>query len=468
MNILSVRDAVSRARELCLRGEGPVLLEANTYRHWGHNFKDKGSAYRTDDEKQAWKGHDPVDWFGSQLVENNIMEQDSLQEEWSRARETMEKVTLLAARSDDPRIEKIHFGVWADDEQDHIDDSFRTTDLLRETRKIPRDSQGRILARHAVVEALTEEMLRDRRVVIWGEDVAEQGGAYSATLGLLDIFGRRRIFNAAISESAIIGTAIGAAMTGLRPVVEIMYIDFILQAMDQVGNQAAKARFMFGGQFNVPLTIRATIGGGKGYAGQHSQSLEAMVTHFPGLKVVAPSNAYDMKGLLKSAIRDNNPVFFIEHQMVYLEKGIVPDDEEYTVPLGKARVVREGSDITVIAYSNMVSRVQSAAETLEKEDGVQVEIIDPRTLVPLDVETIADSVNKTGRAAVVVQASYTGSYASHISHEIAKNCLRNLRTPVRIISGYDITPPMAHALEVENMPHPDRIARSIRETLSGQ
>ena len=466
MNILSVRDAVKRARDLCLNGDGPVLLEVNTYRHWGHNFKDKGTAYRTDQEKQAWKGHDPVDWFGAQLVENGILEEEQIKEEWSQARQTIEKITLLAAGSDDPGVDNIQFGVWAEDEQKDIDDSYKTRNLLRETRKIPRDSQGRILARHAVVEALTEEMIRDRRVVIWGEDVAEQGGAYSATLGLLDIFGRKRIFNAAISESAIIGTAIGAAMSGLRPVVEIMYIDFILQAMDQVGNQAAKARFMFGGQFNVPLTIRATIGGGKGYAGQHSQSLEAIVTHFPGLKVVAPSNAYDMKGLLKSAIRDNNPVFFIEHQMVYLEKGGVPDDEDYTVPLGKARIVREGKDITVIAYSNMVSRVVKAADILEKEDGVRVEIVDPRTLVPLDVQSITKSANKTGRAAIVVQASYTGSYASHISHEIGRNCLRNLRAPVRIISGYDITPPMAHALEVENMPNPDRIVRSIRETLS--
>ena len=466
MNILSVRDAVRRAREICLEGDGPVLLEANTYRHWGHNFKDKGSAYRTDEEKDAWKGHDPVDWFGAQLVANNLLEEQQLQDEWSKTRRTIEHITRLAAQSKDPKIDNIHFGVWADDEKEQTDGSFKTETLLKETRKIPRDSQGRILARHAVVEALTEEMIRDRRVVVWGEDVAEQGGAYSATLGLLDIFGRSRIFNAAISESAIIGTAIGAAMSGLRPVVEIMYIDFILQAMDQVGNQAAKARFMFGGQFNVPLTIRATIGGGKGYAGQHSQSLEAIVTHFPGLKVVAPSNAYDMKGLLKSAIRDLNPVFFIEHQMVYLEKGVVPDDEDYTVPLGKARTVREGRHITVIAYSNMVSRVVQAADILEKEDGVQVEIIDPRTLVPLDTQAIADSVNKTGRAAIVVQASYTGSYASHISHEIARNCLRNLSAPVRIISGYDITPPMAHALEVENMPNPERIVRSIRETLS--
>ncbi len=466
MNVLSVREAVKRARDLCLRGEGPVLLEANTYRYWGHNFKDKGNAYRTEVEKDAWKKHDPLEWFKGELHENHILNDDEIAQEWDTARKTIERITVLAANSRDPSIKNIHFGVSVDTSSEHLDHDKGTKKLLRSPRKIPRDSQGQILARHAVLEALTEEMIRDERVVLWGEDVAEQGGAYSATLGMLEIFGRKRIFNTAISEAAIIGTGVGAAMVGLRPVVEIMYIDFILQAMDQVGNQAAKARFMFGGQFTVPLTIRATIGGGKGYAGQHSQSLEAIVAHFPGLKVVAPSNAYDMKGLLKTAIRDDNPVFFIEHQMVYLEKGVVPEDEDYTVPIGVAKVVRNGRDITVIAYSNMVSRAIAAAEILDREDGVEVEIVDPRTLVPFDVKTISDSVNKTGRAAIVVQASYTGSYASHISHEIQHNCLKKLRAPVRIISGYDITPPMAYSLEAENMPSTDRIVQSIRETMS--
>ncbi|MCK5094721.1 MAG: alpha-ketoacid dehydrogenase subunit beta, partial [Spirochaetes bacterium] len=290
-------------------------------------------------------------------------------------------------------------------------------------------------------------------------------GAYSATLGLIDTFGRDRIFNTPISEATIIGTGVGAAMTGLRPVVELMYIDFILMAMDHVGNQAAKTRYMFGGQSTIPLTIRTTIGGGKGYAGQHAQSLESIVTQFPGLKVAIPSNAYDMKGLLKTAIRDDNPVFFIEHQMVYLEKAVVPEGEDYTIPFGKAKVVREGSDITVVTYSNMVSRSLAAAETLEKEDGLRVEIVDPRTLVPLDVKTISDSVKKTGRAVVITQAPYTGGFASHISHEITRNCFKGMKCPVRIISSYDVPPPMSHPLEVENMPEPERIARGIRETL---
>ena len=295
--------------------------------------------------------------------------------------EKVEKVTMLAVRGRDPDPKEMYFGLLSDTTSEGIGDKYKTVNLLKAVRNIPRDSEGKILARHAVVEALTEEMIRDRRVCVWGEDVAEQGGAYSATYGLLDIFGRERVFNTAISESAIIGTGIGASMAGLRPVVELMYIDFMLQAMDQIGNQAAKARYMFGGQYAIPMTIRATIGGGKGYAGQHSQSLESVAAHFPGLKVVAPSNAYDMKGLLKSAIRDDNPVFFIEHQWVYLEKTVVPL-EEYTVPLGVGTVARKGSDITVVAYSNMVSRCAAAAEKLEREEGISVEIVDPRTLVP--------------------------------------------------------------------------------------
>lgn len=465
MNVLSVRDAIQRAKDLCLKGQGPVLIEANTYRFWGHNFKDKGTLYRTEDEKKAWREHDSVEWLKGELVDCCLLTAEEVESEWEDAYKKLHELTILAANSMDPAVKDIMFGVFSETDSSEIGEEYRTVNLLKKPRKIPRDSEGKILARHAVLEALTEEMIRDKRVVVWGEDVAEQGGAYQATLGLLDIFGRDRIFNTAISEAAIIGTGVGAAMVGLRPVVELMYIDFVLQAMDQVGNQAAKARFMFGGQSSVPLTIRATVGGGKGYAGQHAQSLEAVIAHFPGIKVVMPSNAYDMKGLLKTAIRDNNPVFFIEHQWVYLEKAVVPEGVDYTVPLGQAKVVTEGNDITVIALSNMVSKTLQAAEILEKEDGIGVEVVDPRTLVPLDVDTLAKSVNKTGRAAIILQAYYTGSFASHISHEITGACFKNMKCPVRIISSYDITPPMAHPLENENMPSPERITRSIRELL---
>ena len=467
MNVLSVRDALRRAKELCLQGEGPVLIDAETYRHWGHNFKDKGTSYRTDAEKEAWMKTDPVEWFKGQLIENGLLTEAQAEEEWNRTRKNVELQTLRAVKSRDPDTRRILDGMWAESSSEGLGEKHKTGKLLKEARIFPRDSEGKILARHAVNEALMEEMIRDRRVCLWGEDVAEAGGAYMATFGLIDIFGRRRIFNAPISESAIVGTGIGASMAGLRPVVELMYIDFVLQAMDQVGNQAAKARYMFGGQYTVPLVIRATIGGGKGYAGQHSQSLESVVAHFPGIKVIAASNAYDMKGLLKSAIRDDNPVFFIEHQWVYLEKAVVPT-EEYTVPIGVARVARKGSDITVVCYSNMVSRVLAAAEKLQAEEGISVEVVDPRTLVPLDIELISRSVKKTGRALIVVQAVYTGGFASHISHEITRTSFSSLQSPVRILSAYDVSPPMAFPLESENIPSVDKILRTIREELKAR
>jgi len=466
MNVLSVLDAIRRARELCLKGEGPVLIEASTYRYYGHNFRDKGVAYRTDIEKEAWKRHDPIEWFRDEVIKNNILTENAVKGIWSRTRERIKELTMQAACGTDPDPKNMYYGLYSDTNSNDVGDKYRTTNLLKGPRRYARDSEGRLLGRHAVTEALIEEMLRDKRVCLWGEDVAEHGGAFSATLGLYETFGPERIFNTAISESAIIGTGVGAAMAGLRPVVEIMFIDFVLQAMDQIGNQAAKARFMFGGQYSIPITIRTTVGGGKGYAGQHSQSLESVLTHFPGLKVVMPSNAYDIKGLLKTAIRDDNPVVFIEHQWVYLEKAVVPEDEEYLIPLGKARVAREGRDITIVAYSHMVTRALSAAMILERKDNVNVEIIDPRTLIPLDIETIAKSVNKTGRAVIVTQSTYTGSFACTISHEINRNCFHSMKCPVRIISSYDVPPPMAHSLERECMPSVERIARGIRETLN--
>ena len=464
MNVLSVRDALRRAKALCLKGEGPVLIEAETYRHWGHNFKDKGTAYRTEAEKEAWTKYDPVDVFRTQLLETGVLSEKDATDLWNEARAQVETATTRAIKSRDPDPKDMFDGLWSPTTSEGIGDRYKTANLLKEARSIPRDNEGRIMCRHAVVEALTEEMIRDRRVCVWGEDVAEQGGAYVATSGLLEIFGRERVFNSPISESAICGTAVGASMVGLRPVVELMYIDFVLQAMDQIGNQAAKARYMFGGQYSIPMVIRATIGGGKGYAGQHSQSLESVPAHFPGIKVIAPSNAYDMKGLLKSAIREDNPVFFIEHQWVYLEKAVVPL-EEYTVPIGVGKVVREGSDLTVVCYSNMVPRVMAAAQKLKDEDGINIEVVDPRTLVPLDIDLIARSVQKTRRAMIVVQAVYTGGYASHISHEITRTCFGELQAPVKILSAYDVPPPMSYPLEVENIPSVEKIIRVVKEQL---
>lgn len=359
----------------------------------------------------------------------------------------------------DPDPATIREGLFSDTVCDNVEPPFNQAGLSAKPRKYARDAEGRIMGRHAVAEALTEEMIRDSRVVVFGEDVADYGGAFQATHGLLKVFGRERVFNTPISEACIAGAAVGMAMVGMRPVCEIMYIDFLPLALDQVGNQAAKTRYMFGGKAKIPMVLRTTVGGGKGYAGQHSQSLEALAAHFPGLKVIMPSNPYDTKGLLKSAIRSDDPVIFIEHQLLYTEKGKVPETE-YTLPIGKAMIAREGKDVTVIAYSYMLTRTLEAAALAEKQ-GISVEVVDPRTLVPLDEKTLCDSARKTGRALCVSQAPGTGCFGEHIAFVIQSGCFDALKKPVALVAAHEVPPPMAPALENENLPGTDKILKAI-------
>ena len=468
MNVLSVRDALRRAKALCLKGEGPVLIEAETYRHWGHNFKDKGTAYRTQEEKDAWMKYDPVDWFRAQLLESGIMTEADTAAEWDSARAKVETATMRAVKGRDPDPKDMLDGLWSPTTSNGIGDTLQDRHAPQGGEEHParqrRQDHGAPRGRGGTDRgddpgpARRASGARTWRSRVGPTSPPPASWRSSGASG----YSTRRS-----PSPAICGTGVGASMVGLRPVVELMYIDFVLQAMDQIGNQAAKARYMFGGQYSIPLVIRATIGGGKGYAGQHSQSLESVPAHFPGIKVIAPSNAYDMKGLLKSAIRDDNPVFFIEHQWVYLEKSVVPT-EEYTVPIGVGKVVREGTDMTVVCYSNMVPRVTAAAQKLKEEDGISIEVVDPRTLVPLDIELISRSVQKTGRALIVVQAVYTGGYASHISHEITRTSFSTLQAPVRILSAYDVPPPMSYPLEVENIPSVEKIVRVVKEELKNK
>jgi 2-oxoisovalerate dehydrogenase E1 component len=459
MDALAVRDAVTRAAALCRRGEGPVVLECLTYRYMGHSLSDMRTTYRTKQEEEAWRAQDAIDRLRRQIVDAGVATEPEVDAIRARARKTIAELTEKAGKSADPDACTIGEGLFADTTSDDVPPDFATTVTLKEPAKVKRDSDGQILYRHAIAEALTEEMMRDRRVVLYGEDVADYGGAFQVTRGLIDVFGRERVFDTAISEACIAGSAVGAAMTGLRPVAELMYIDFILLAMDQIGNQAAKVRYMFGGKAKVPMVIRTTVGGGKGYAGQHSQSLEAVVTMFPGLKVVAPWSAYDAKGLLKSAIRDDNPVIFIEHQLLYTEKGAVPEDD-YTVPLGKAAVVRPGEDVTIATYSRNVSLALEAAESL-KGEGLDTEVIDLRTLVPLDLETVVRSVRKTGRLVLVTQAPLTGSYPEHVAYVVQANAWEALKAPIAIVAAHEVPPPMAAPLEMENLPSAEKIAKAV-------
>jgi len=317
-----------------------------------------------------------------------------------------------------------------------------------------------ITYRQALNEALSEEMERDQSIFLMGEDVAVYGGAYGVTLNLMQKFGEKRVRDTAISEAAIIGAGLGAAITGMRPIVEIMYIDFMGICLEQIGNQVAKIRYMFGGKTRVPLVIRTEGGAGRTLGAHHSQSLESWFLHVPGLKVVMPATPADAKGLLKSSIREDNPILFIEHKMLYNVKGPVPEGE-YLLPIGKADVKRPGKDVTVIAYSRMLYFVLEAAERLA-EEGVEVEVIDPRTLLPLDMETIAESVRKTHRAVIVEEDTKTGGTGAEIGMQIMENCFDELDAPVLRIAGADVPMPKSAVLEKLAIPDADRIYREIK------
>jgi acetoin:2,6-dichlorophenolindophenol oxidoreductase subunit beta len=313
----------------------------------------------------------------------------------------------------------------------------------------------------AVNEALAEEMRRDETVFIIGEDVAEAGTPFKVLAGLVEEFGPERVLDSPISEPGITGLGVGAAMTGLRPVVDIMFGDFLTLVMDQLANQAAKAHYMSGGKLRVPLTLRTTLGATRRSAAQHSQSLQAWVAHVPGLKVVLPSSPADAKGLLKTAIRDDNPVVFIEDKMDYAIKGDVPDGE-ILIPFGLADVKRAGEDVTIVATSSMVRVALAAAELLE-EHGISAEVIDPRTISPLDEDTIVRSAEKTGRAIVVDEGHQRYGVTAEIASVIADRAFYSLDAPVKRMGALDVPVPFSPALEDVTVPTPETVAQTARQ-----
>lgn len=312
----------------------------------------------------------------------------------------------------------------------------------------------------ALREALREELIRDERVFIMGEDVGKYGGIFRVTQGLWQEFGDERVMDTPISEAGIVGTAAGAAATGMRPVVELMFMDFITIAADQVVNQAAKMRYMFGGKTSVPMVVRANIGAGRSSAAQHSQSLQAWMMHIPGLKVVMPSDPYDAKGLLKASIRDNNPVIFLEHKFLYPVKGHVPE-EDYTVPIGQAAVKREGKDVTVIATSLMVQKAMSVANTLAGQ-GIDVEVVDPRSLVPLDRATLAESAKKTGRVIIIDEGCKTAGVGAELAAVIMEEAFDYLDAPVVRVCAPDTPVPFSPTLEKLVTPSEEQIITAIK------
>ncbi len=316
----------------------------------------------------------------------------------------------------------------------------------------------------AIKDCIAQEMRKDNDIFIMGEDIAEQGGIFGCTRGLITEFGKERVRNTPISESAIVGAGVGAACAGMRPIVELMYMDFVYVSMDQLLNQAAKIRYMFGGNAKVPLVVRGQQGIGRGNAGQHSQSVEALFMHIPGMKVVCPSSPADAAGLLRTAIRDDNPIMFFEHKALYATKGEVPEDENFEIPFGKANILREGTDATIVATLLYVSKAMEAAEKLEKE-GISVEVIDPRTLVPLDIDTIVESVKKTGRLITVHEAHKYQGPGAEIAAEVTQRAFKYLDAPPERLGAKYCTLPFNLGLENAVVPQVDEIVEAVKKSL---
>ncbi len=312
----------------------------------------------------------------------------------------------------------------------------------------------------AICEALDEEMERDDNIVMLGEDIGFIGGNFKTTVGLLEKYGDLRVKDTPISEQGFVGMGVGMALTGLRPVIELMFSDFLLVAADQVINQMAKIRYMSGGQANVPMTIRCPIGAGRSSAAQHSQSMQAMVAHFPGTKIIVPSTAQEAKGLLKTAIRDDDPVLFLEHKMEYNKKYQIDDTVE-PIPFGKARIARQGKDITIVATSSMVMKSEEAAKKLEKE-GIDCEIIDIRTIVPLDRETIIESVKKTGKLIVADEAHERCGIGAEIAAAVADDVFYYLDAPCGRVANPNVPLPFSPALEFPLIPSADKVYDKVK------
>ncbi|NLX65608.1 MAG: alpha-ketoacid dehydrogenase subunit beta [Bacteroidales bacterium] len=323
--------------------------------------------------------------------------------------------------------------------------------------------------RDAIILAMSEEMRRDENVFLMGEDVGIFGGDFATSVGMIEEFGKERVRDTPISENAISGAAIGAAMTGMRPIVDVTFMDFIVYMMDNIVNQAAKTRYMFGGKGQIPVVFRAAAGGGVGSAAQHSQSLEAWFTHIPGLKVIAPGTPADVKGLLKAAIRDNNPVIFLEYKAQYNMKGEVPLDPDFLLPIGKADIKKVGKDVTVITYGRMLERVIQAANEVEEAEGVSVEVVDLRTLAPLDKEAVIESVKKTGKVLLVNDAHKTGGFIGEVAAMIAESdAFDYLDGRILRLAGEDVPIPYNQTLEAAMIPNVERIKKYILKLVNNR
>ena len=443
----AVMDVAAHARA----GNGPSLIEATTFRWDDHNMRPSWPNYRTEEEETKGKSSDPITNMASVLSQLKAMTEAEYNDVVRDTKDAVEASVRFAKASPEPKVESLAQAVMAP--------------LASTSTTLPAPGARLLSYPEAIGEAMAQEMARDEHVFLLGEDIAKMGGVFGVTRGLGKTFGSR-VMDTPISEQAIAGAGVGAALSGYRPVVEIQIFDFVTLMMDMIVNQAAKLRFMLGGKVKVPVVFRGPQGGGVRLAAQHSQSLEAWFAHVPGLVVLAPSNAYDAKGLMAAAIRDDNPCIFLETKTLYLGKPAPVPEESYVIPIGVADIKRSGTDVTVIATLAMVDRALQAADDLAKE-GISVEVLDPRTLRPLDMDTMIASVRKTNRCLVVHEAWRTGGLGAEIAAEISERAFDWLDAPVTRLGARDVPMPFNATLERAVIPSAKDIISAVKALMQG-
>ncbi|MEM6945667.1 MAG: pyruvate dehydrogenase complex E1 component subunit beta, partial [Pseudomonadota bacterium] len=439
--------AVEQAAERARAGDGPTLIEAMTYRWDDHSMRANLAGYRTEAEEADWRAADPIARLEQRLTTSD-----------PEAAEMVDRMRAEVGREVEQAI------AWAEAAAEPEITDLMPMVLAPPPLPAPEPAPGaRTLSyRAAITEAFAQEMARDDRVIILGEDVAGAGGIFGLTPGLLDRFGPDRVRDTPIAENVMATAAVGAALSGLRPVVEIQLFDFVTLMMDAIVNQAAKARFMLGGKATVPVVFRGPQGAGIRLAAQHTQSLEMLFANVPGLEVYAPSSPYDAKGLMTTAIRSDNPVVFLEHKLLYLGDEAPVPEAPYSIPAGRARIARPGTDCTVVATLAMVERALQAADRLAK-DGIEIEVIDPRTLKPFDFETVVESVRKTNRAVIVHEAPVFGGFGGEIAARITSDAFDWLDAPVARVGAPEMPVPYNDRLERAYMPDARDIAVAVKE-----
>lgn len=493
-DVVAVYTAMKQAVDHARSQHELVMVECKTYRWYGHSRSDP-RVYRTKEEEKMWKERDPINILRAKLLDEKIATEQELEAIRAQAEKTIQAATDFAMKSPDPDPKDLAKDVYVvetysqqviDKDKEYAPKALKATEAYeaalktldgKTKKEIADKAKAKIEAefgmtvmaiKDAIVEAQAEEMRRDPNVFIEGEDVGIYGGAYSATKGLLEEFGPNRVIDTAISEAAIVGAAVGAALRGLRPIAEIMYVDFMPICLDQLMHNGAFNRYMFGGHAKVPMVVRTEGGVGRCIAAHHSKSLEPWLVNIPGLYVVMPSTPYDFKGLLKAAIRSDNPVVFIEHKATYGQMGAVPM-EDYIIPLGVADVKRQGKDVTLVTYSRQTMFCLAAAKELAEKYGIEAEVVDLRTIKPMDIKTVAQSVRKTGRIITVVESFCMCGTGPEIVRQLFNYTFENGRTgfdyldaaPVNMAAA-DVPPPMSEPLENASIPTVDKIVETVR------